>query len=83
MAEVSEFHWSDKEGVTVVSMDGARFRCGLRAPGDTGPVIETLLEQSTTRPIMQANLVGGNHVAVRWRTETVEQAIDSQLAQNR
>lgn len=81
--QISEWHWDDEEGLTVVMDNGARIRCGERAPEDTGPVIESLLTlQEGKRRIQSATLVTSNHVAVRWIGETnqttVTQAVPKQ-----
>lgn len=65
-ADISEIHFDEKTGLSLVFHDGSRFLCGDRRPEEVGPMIESLLaERRRIAPrIDSANLYSDQYLTV-------------------
>lgn len=67
-AKLSEWHWGDREGLTLVFDDGLRVIAGFRPLEETGPTLEAFLRanRSSVLPIALVDLRSPEHIT--WRT---------------
>lgn len=63
--KIGEMHSDGENGLTLVMADGKRFVCGHRPPEETGPVIETILnDPSLSARIDTANLFSDLYISI-------------------
>ncbi len=67
-AKLSEWHWGDREGLTLVFEDGMRVVAGFRSLEETGPTLEAFLRthRNSVLPIALVDLRSPEHIT--WRT---------------
>lgn len=67
-AKLSEWHWGDREGLTLVFEDGLRVVSGFRSLAETGPTLEAFLRsnRNSVLPIALVDLRSPEHIT--WRS---------------
>ncbi len=64
-SSLSELHWEDRDGLTLVFRGGERIRCGKLSPSEAGPMVEALLQRrETVPPFATASLLSPEHLVL-------------------